>query len=78
MPIIITKNGYRLFFYSNEMNEPIHVHVEKAENVAKFWLNPIRLAKNDGFKSYEVKKIIKIIFEHQQLIEVKWNEHFNQ
>ena len=78
MPLIFTKDGFRLFFYSNEAREPVHVHVEKAEAVAKFWIKPIRLARNDGFKSSEIKKIIRIIFENQQLVEEKWNEHFKK
>ncbi|PKL35578.1 MAG: hypothetical protein CVV44_21450 [Spirochaetae bacterium HGW-Spirochaetae-1] len=27
---------FLFFFYSNEKHEPIHVHIEKAGNVAKF------------------------------------------
>ena len=27
MPTILRKNGFRFFFYSNERNEPPHVHV---------------------------------------------------
>jgi Domain of unknown function (DUF4160) len=29
MPTILRINGYRFFFYSNENDEPAHVHVEK-------------------------------------------------
>jgi len=31
MPTILLLAGWRLFFYSNEGNEPIHVHAEKGE-----------------------------------------------
>ena len=78
MPTVLIKNGFRLFFYSNEFNEPVHIHVEKAENVAKFWIKPVKLAKNDGFNSNDLKKIIQIIFKNQKLIEEKWNEHFKK
>jgi hypothetical protein len=78
MPIIFIKDGFRFFFYSNESQEPVHVHVEKAEAVAKFWIKPVRLAKNDGFKSNEIKRILKILFESQQVIEDKWYEHFKK
>jgi len=27
MPTILFIQGWRLFFYSNERNEPVHVHV---------------------------------------------------
>lgn len=67
-----------MFFYSNEHNEPIHIHVEKSGNLAKFWLKPIKLAKNEGFNTQEIKNIIEVIFENQILIEEKGNEHFNK
>ncbi len=75
---MLNKNGFRLFFYSNEHNEPIHIHVEKSGNLAKFWLKPIKLAKNEGFNTQEIKNIIEVIFENQILIEEKGNEHFNK
>ncbi len=33
----------RHHFFSKENNEPPHIHVESAENAAKFWLSPIEL-----------------------------------
>ena len=29
---------YRLYFYSHEPNEPPHVHVDRDDQSAKFWL----------------------------------------
>ena len=78
MPVIFTKNGFRFFFYSNEGYEPIHVHIEKAGCVAKFWIKPVKLASNDGFKPKDIKTIKELIFEHQARIEEKWNEHFKK
>lgn len=40
MPTVFIINGFRFFFYSNENDEPIHVHVEKAEASGKVWLEP--------------------------------------
>lgn len=31
-------NGWRFFFYSNELNEPIHIHSQKGEKEGKYWL----------------------------------------
>ena len=36
MPTVIQIKGYRFFFFSNERNEPIHIHIEKADSYAKF------------------------------------------
>ncbi len=36
MPTVLRVDGFRFFFYSNEGNEPAHIHVQKAEKYAKF------------------------------------------
>jgi hypothetical protein len=38
MPTILVFEGFRFFFFSNEGFEPPHIHVEKAEGHAKYWL----------------------------------------
>jgi len=51
VPVIFRQRGFRFFFYSNEgtPREPMHVHVEKDDMEAKFWLLPeVRVAYNDG------------------------------
>ena len=77
MPVIFIFHGYRFFFFSNEGNEPVHVHVEKAEKYAKFWLHPICLAYNYKFTSPELGKIRDVIEDRKIQIEEKWNEYFN-
>jgi Domain of unknown function (DUF4160) len=32
MPTILVMLGWRLFFYANEGNEPLHVHCRNGEN----------------------------------------------
>jgi len=39
MPTILIIAGWRLFFYSNEGDEPVHIHAEKSGMECKFWLN---------------------------------------
>ena len=50
MPTVLRSGPYRVYFYSHEPNEPAHVHVDRDEQSAKFWLNPVRLGGNLGFK----------------------------
>ncbi len=78
MPTVLNINGYRLFFFSNEKNEPIHIHIEKAENYSKFWLDPLFVAVNYGFTSKELREISEIIEGNEALIKEKWNEHFSK
>lgn len=78
MPTIFIINGFRFYFFSNEGSEPVHVHIEKGDNTAKFWLEPIELAYSYGFNSKEISRIRKLIIDNIETIKTKWNEHFNQ
>ncbi len=58
------QDGYVFKIYSNE-EERKHIHVLKAGNEAKFWLEPeIKLAENFGFTDKQLRKITSIIIEH--------------
>lgn len=57
MPTVATLGPYRIFFYSADRAEPKHVHVEREDKVAKFWLDPVRLARSGGFSRKELRKI---------------------
>lgn len=49
MPTIAIVGPYRVFFYSADGVEPRHVHIERDEGIAKYWLSPVRLARSRGF-----------------------------
>ena len=76
MPKVFSKGPYRLYFYSHEPNEPPHIHVDRDNLSAKFWLNPIFLARNLGFSPKELRKIAKIIEEYHQNIMEAWHGYF--
>jgi hypothetical protein len=79
MPTIKGVPGpYRLFFYSFDCNEPMHVHAERERFSCKFWISPLMLASNDGFPSHELNRIRGLIREHQPGIRKVWNEHCPQ
>ena len=63
MPTIFQFEGYRLFFFSNEGNprEPIHVHVRKDGNRAKFWMSQVGVANNQGFSGKELNRLAQIV-----------------
>jgi hypothetical protein len=42
MPTVLRAGPYRFLFYSSDAGEPLHVHVERDDNTAKFWLSPVR------------------------------------
>lgn len=77
MPRVATIGKYRLFFFSNEGNEPLHVHVESDDCYAKFWLRPIALAAAVGYTARELGQLRRLVEANRQLIEDRWNEHFS-
>jgi len=69
--------GYKFSFYSNEGNEPPHIHVKKAGSEAKFWLTPhVELEVYYNFKVQELRKAKKLVIENQNLLINKWYERF--
>ncbi|MEO6719191.1 MAG: DUF4160 domain-containing protein [Ferruginibacter sp.] len=79
MPTVFVVQGFRFFFWSNENDEPIHVHVEKGGAEGKIWLEPvIKVAYMHGFTSKERKIILEIITTKLLIIKQKWYEHFSQ
>jgi len=76
MPTVLCVGPYRFFFYASDRTEPCHIHVERDEKIAKFWLDPIRLQRSGGFERMEIGKIHKIIRENQSKLLEVWNEYF--
>jgi hypothetical protein len=63
-----------VFFYSDEGNEPVHVHIRKAGGFAKFWVEPIELEFAKGMKVKDIARAEELVREHSALILEKWNE----
>ena len=76
MPTVHQSGPYRFFFFASDEKEPTHVHVERDELVAKFWLDPIRLARSGGFRRAELADIHRLIAQHHQLLLEAWNDYF--
>jgi len=65
-----------LFFFSNEAGEPPHVHVQRERMLAKFWLEPVSLARSTGFSPSGLRRIQTIVTESVDAILEAWNEYF--
>jgi hypothetical protein len=77
MPTVFILQGFRFFFYSNENNEPVHVHIEKGNAAGKIWLEPgISIAYMYGFSEREVQQIMVIVHSELKTLKQKWNEYF--
>ncbi|HLE15589.1 MAG TPA: DUF4160 domain-containing protein, partial [Anaerolineales bacterium] len=68
MPTVFRSGPYRFFYYSGDQDEPPHIHVEREDNIAKFWLEPVRLQKSGGFNREEITKIQRIIIENREIL----------
>ena len=78
MPTVLLVEGWRFFFYSDEGNEPIHIHVRKAEKECKYWLDAQRFDIREQFSfnmnQRDKRTVRRIIFEHFDLLVSAWNE----
>ncbi len=78
MPTILVIFGWRLHFYANEGNEPIHIHCTKGDMDCKFWLDrenfDIMEAYAYNLTPKERRNIRKIILENFEYIEEEWDE----
>ena len=74
-----TSNGSIPFlFYAGDRDEPPHMHVEREDNLAKFWLDPIRLQRSRGFNRVELRRLQRLIDDnHTQLLEA-WHGYFGR
>lgn len=79
MPKVFAWRGYRFHFYSDEGDprEPVHIHVRKGADDAKFWLHPdVAVAYNRGFPPHVLSALVAVIANRRDQIESAWNDHF--
>jgi hypothetical protein len=76
MPTVLGTGPYRFYFYSHETQEPPHIHVDRDRLSAKFWLQPIAVARNVRFLPKELRRIRRLVAKHQQEFLEAWHGHF--
>ena len=76
IPTALRANGFRLYFWSREPNEPPHVHVDKGGASAKVWPEPVALASNVGYPARELRTILRLVRERQTELLEAWHEFF--
>ena len=76
MPTVLRVGPYRFFFYAGDRNEPPHVHIERDDKIAKFWLEPVRLQRSGGFNRVDIKQMYSIVVEYQEQLREAWHEYF--
>jgi len=74
MPTVLRIGSFRFHFYSDERNEPPHIHVKTPDGECKFWLDPIRLARNKNVSPKVIRDIEKLVFEYQKFLKERYCE----
>ena len=78
MPTVLRSGPCRFHFYSSDAAELPHVHVERDENTAKFWLSPVRLQSSGGFRPAEVRRIQRLVEHHRDALLRSWDAYFTE
>lgn len=76
MPTVLRVGGYRFYFYSHELNEPPHIHVDRGGSSAKFWLENVTLARNMGFSAHELNELHRSVRTHRRTLLEAWHGYF--
>jgi hypothetical protein len=50
--------------------------VDRDDFSAKFWLDPVQLAGNFGFRAHELREIQSVVTAQQNHLLEAWNEFF--
>lgn len=74
MPTILRVDAFRFFFYSSEPGEPPHVHVAHGGRTAKYWLDPVEVARSEGFRAHELGKLRELVLEHRDALREAWDK----
>lgn len=76
MPTLLRWNGFRFYFFSSDGEEPPHVHIDRDDATAKYWLSPVGLARNIGFNARDLRVIeSKVVEEKTRFLEA-WRDYF--
>lgn len=78
MPTVLRVGPYRFFFYASDRDEPPHIHVERDDEVAKYWLDPVRLQSSGGFGRVELRRIRSTIEQYRDALMEAWHDYFGR
>lgn len=83
MPSLFIVSGYKVFFWSNENGEPIHVHVCKGiptSNATKIWLTKsggcIVASNGSNISKKELSELMEFISAQFFMICSEWKKFF--
>ena len=82
LPSLFEIFGYKIFFWSNENDGPIHVHIAKGKPIAnstKVWLTKsggcILANNNSKISNKDLRELLDIITSNYFVIISEWKKH---
>jgi hypothetical protein len=76
MPTVLRHGPYRFYFHSHETTEPPHIHVDRDNQTAKFWITPVALASSIGLSPRELRTLQLLVIEYRALFLEAWRGYF--
>jgi hypothetical protein len=76
VPTVLIVGPYRFSFFATDRSEPPHIHAIRGTQVAKFWLSPVRLAKNKGFAEHELNAVERLVVQYEARFLEAWRDYF--
>ncbi len=84
MPSIFELFGYKIYFWSNENNEPIHIHISKGkptQNSTKVWLTKrggcILANNNSRIPNKDLNNLLEAVTSNYFFIISQWKKFNN-
>lgn len=78
VPTVLRVGSWRFHFYSDEGQEPPHIHVDTGDGECKFWLMPVRLSRAQNVASFEVRRIEQEVSARQAWLLEQWHAYFRR
>lgn len=85
LPILFELYGYKIFFWSNENDEPVHVHVAKGKqsaNATKIWIpaesNPVVVHNKSRIPQKDLTRLLKAVAQNRDSIIARWYDYFGK
>jgi len=78
LPTVLRWNGYRVYFFSNEGDEPPHILVEKGGGTAKVWLDTLELARSVGLSNREIAELSAKVRDERDAFLEAWRGYFGR
>jgi hypothetical protein len=70
-PVVLRQGGYVFVIYPND-HPPAHVHVKRAEKLARVKLDPMEIWDYFRFNERELSEILEIVEANQNLLLAEW------